>query len=61
MGQKTEPEEELGEDEDEERKKRETTSWEGGPLAAAAAGCRNVSHACPLHDLASLECGRYWE
>lgn len=33
-------------------------SREGGP---AAAGCRNVSHACPLNDLASLECGRYWK
>lgn len=46
-------------DEGGEKEDRGRLNWEGGP--AAAAGCRNVSHACPLDDLASLECGRYWE
>lgn len=44
-------------DEGGEKEDRGKLSREGGP----AAGCRNVSHACPLDDLASLECGRYWE
>lgn len=61
MGQREEGEdEEPGEDGRRRRKEdRGRLSWEGGP--AAAAGCRNVSHACPLDNLASLECGRYWE
>lgn len=46
-------------DEGGEKEDRGRLNWEGGP--AAAVGCRNVSHACPLDDLASLECGRYWE
>lgn len=33
----------------------------GQDWAGREAGCRNVSHACPLDDLASLECGRYWK
>ncbi|KAK2909804.1 hypothetical protein Q8A73_007519 [Channa argus] len=32
---------------------------EGGPVAAAAAGCRNVSNVCPLDDLAPLEFLQY--
>lgn len=55
MGQRKEEDKEQGEDGWRRRKEgRGRLSWEGGP---SAAGCRNVSHACPLDDLASPE----WE